>query len=323
MGWQISKKHDVLLGEILKSAHDKNDSLFGVQCAFESQQSAVCDYVVKSGESGTLSFHSHFLTASDCTAIGYVMKNAAHSVEKLVLDRCKLSDEGIHSLFDEVDEKALSVTTLCFYGKPVLEQCILWNKCLMKLESLVTLDLSNANLGSKKVEQLTTGATLPHLRTLLVSAPANLKHQSLSKLRFNSFEIEQMVLCGDGLSTSLIQDYLLKLFDCSSAYFCSMGSLARVKFSEKLQFNDVKWIAEGVKRQAHCTHLDLANCGIGDEECKTLVDGLVHCDTLRELVLSNNKISDAGAAQLSEAISPWTQLQSLDLSYNHIDNMGA
>ena len=71
-----------------------------------------------------------------------------------MLDRCKLSEEGIHSLFEEVDEKALSVTTLCFYGKPVLEQCILLNKCLKKLESLVTLDLSNANLGSKKVEQL-------------------------------------------------------------------------------------------------------------------------------------------------------------------------
>ena len=74
------KETDVLLGEILKSAHDKNDSLFGVQCAFESQQLAVCDYVVKSGECGTLSFHNHFLTPSDCTAIGYVMKNAAHSV---------------------------------------------------------------------------------------------------------------------------------------------------------------------------------------------------------------------------------------------------
>ena len=82
------KEKDIRFLEIMKSA-GKND-LFGIQCAFESQQSTTCDYVVQSGESGALSFQGHFLTPPDLAAIGYVLKNATCPVEKLVLNRCSV-----------------------------------------------------------------------------------------------------------------------------------------------------------------------------------------------------------------------------------------
>ena len=80
------KEKDIRFLEIMKSA-GKND-LFGIQCAFVSQQSTTCDYVVQSCESGALSFQGHFLTPPDLAAIGYVLKNATCPVEKLVLNRC-------------------------------------------------------------------------------------------------------------------------------------------------------------------------------------------------------------------------------------------
>ena len=68
-------------GEILKSVG--SDDLFGVQCAFESQQSTPCDYVVRSRKCGAFFFHGDFITHTDLTVICYVLENATCRVKKL------------------------------------------------------------------------------------------------------------------------------------------------------------------------------------------------------------------------------------------------
>ena len=247
----------------MKSAHVKDDSLFGVQCAFESQQSSACDYVVQSGECGTLSFKGHFLTPSDFTAIGYVMKNATCPVEKLVLDRSKLSHEGLNTLLEEAGEKVLAVKTLCFHGKDCkMEQYEILNSCLKKMTLIEILDLSNTNLGNKKVEHLTRNITLPDLHTLKLSSPEQIdkRHRenlgdlkfasrlaytnSLRHLQFNSTKIEQIIF--SDIKHFDAKYHLLKAFGSSSSLFLhSMSRLAQVDLEDcKLQVADVNLVAE-------------------------------------------------------------------------------
>ena len=320
--------------EIMKSA-DKDD-LFGVQCAFESQQSTTCDSVVQSGEYGTLTFQGHFLTPSDLTAVGYVLKNVTCPVEKLVLDRCKFGIEGRNAFLDEAGDRILSVKTLGFHGKAfVMEQYELLNLCLKKMASIEEFDLTNTNFGSMKLNKLTSNSvTLPNLRTLKVST---LDHITKSLL-FNSNKVEQIVFCDYGLNTSIsgIKEHLLKVFSGSeAAFFNSVSRLVEVDLKNSdLQKFDVKLIAEGLKQQACCTSLDLTNCSICDGGCEDLANGLMECSGLRELFLCKNKIGDRGARAVAElfhtsckggstTITNSKPFLKVDMSYNHIGDSGA
>ena len=217
------EEKDVQFHEIMKSA-DIGD-LFGVQCAFESQQSTTCDYVVQSGDCGTLTFRGHFLTPSDLTAIGYVLKNSPCPVEKLVLDRCKLGMEGLNAFLNEAGDEILSVKTLGFHGKTfVMKQYELLNSCLQKMASIEKFDLTDTNFGSMKLSKLTSNSvTLPNLRTLKVST---LDHIT-KRLLFNSNKVEQIVFCDYGLNTSIssIKEHLLKVFSGSEAAFFNSVSI--------------------------------------------------------------------------------------------------
>ena len=153
----------------LKIMSEKDD-LFHVHCAFESQQTVTCNYVVRAAECGTLAFKNHFLTPSDMTAIGYVIKNSECPVEKVVLDKCKMGQEGVEALIDEAGDKILSLKALSFHGKDCLmEQFGPLNTCLHNMVSIEVLDLSNTNLGSKKVKLLTENLTLPNLQVIKLS----------------------------------------------------------------------------------------------------------------------------------------------------------
>ena len=82
-----------------------------------------------------------------------------------------------------------------------------------------------------------------------------------------------------------------------------MSRLAQVDLKDcKLQVADVNLVAEGLKQQACCTSLNLANCGIGGDGCEALsewFDPLQYFEM--QLVLSNNKIGDNGAIELTKA----------------------
>ena len=328
------EEKDVQFHEVMKSA-DKDD-LFGVQCAFESQQSATCDYVVQSGECDTLTFRGHFLTPSDLTAIGYILKNSPCPVEKLVLDRCKLGLEGLNAFLDEAGDRILSVKTLGFHGKTfIMKQYELLNFCLQKMASIEEFDLTDTNFGSMKLSKLTSNSvTLPNLRTLKVST---LDHIT-KRLLFNSNKVEKIVFCDYGLNTSIssIKEHLLKVFNGSeAAYFNSVSRLVKVDLKNTdLQEFEVKLIAEGLKQQACCTSLDLTNCSICDGGCEYLANGLMECSGLRELFLCKNKIGDRGARAVAElfhtsckggstTITNSKPFLKVDMSYNHIGDSGA
>ena len=68
--------------------------------------------------------------------------------------------------------------------------------------------------------------------------------------------------------------------------------------------------------------LSLANCCIGNEECRAFAIGLKTNHHLTELLLHSNVIGNAGAEALGQAISDHPNLKYLDLSDNPIGDDG-
>ena len=138
---------------------------------------------------------SHYLTPLDFTAIGYVFKNSTCPVEKLVLDNCKFGQDSVAAFLEVAGSKVQSLNTLCFHGKScVMEQYKCLNLLLKSLTYLKCLDISNTDLGPKKIEHLTTnGVVLQNLNTLMLSDCKPSALRGLELLKFNSSSLQQVV----------------------------------------------------------------------------------------------------------------------------------
>ena len=310
----------------LKNILSFEDDLFNVHCAFESQQTVTCDSVVMSGESGTLSFNNHFLTPSDSTAIAYVVKNAKCLVEKVVLNRCKLSKEGTDVLIDEAGDKISSLKALSFHGKDCLmEQFKLLNTCLHSMESLEVLDISNTNLGPKKIKLLTENLTLPNLRTLKLSSSmlyhhCNLKssvlYNNLQSLIFGSLTFKQVILVDGDIFRH--QRCIVSSFGFSP-FLSGCGSQAHIRFQDHhIKLSELEVLSNSINHFSCCTNLCLTNCNIGDN-----VEALKDLALLESFDVSVNRISDSGATALADNIQHCKKLQNLNMSFNHIGDSGA
>ena len=290
------------------------DDLFNVHCAFESQQTVTCDSVVMTGENGTLSFNNHFLTPSDSTAIGYVVKNSKCLVEKVVLNRCKLSKEGLNALIDEAGDKVSSIKALSFHGKDCLmEQFKLLNTCLHSMESLEVLDISNTNLGPMKMKLLTENLTLPNLQTLKLSSSMLHMRNDLQSLVSGSRTFRQVLLVDGDIYQH--QNSIVSCFGLST-FLSSCGS--HIKFQDHINLSELKVLSNSICQFSCCTNLCLTNCNIGDN-----IGALKNLALLESFDVSVNKISDSGATAVADNIQHCKNLQNLNMSFNHISDSGA
>ena len=295
----------------------KDDDLFCVQCAFESQRLIACDYVVKSG---ALSFRNHFLTPSDFTAIGYAIYYGSHPVTKLSFNKCNLSTEGIAAFLEEVKESIRSITTICFHHKAcVTEQLVTLKLLLKEAVSLKVLDISDTNLGPKKIQQLTENLTLSSLTTVVMTPPANLDEASLKRLTFGS-SLQQFVFRGGNISLSLLKNALR---DNEPLFYRTLSTLPEVSPQLKLPAKGDYCVSKDLKQLSCCTSLDLTELHIGDSDCQHLADSVVHWTKLQTLVLYNNGIGDSGAEHLARFFSACVNISKLDLRLNRIGDAGA
>ena len=299
----------------LKNILSFEDDLSNVHCAFESQQTVTCDSVVMSRESGTLSFNDHFLTPSDSTAIGYVVRNAKYLVKKVVLNRCKLSEEGTRALIDEAGDKISSLKALSFHGKDCLmEQFKLLNICLHSMESLELLDISHTNLEADKIKLLTENLTLPNFQTLKLSS--SMLGYDLRSLVFGSPTFKQVLLVDGNI---LHHQQLIVSFFGFCPFLSGCGSQAHIKFQDQpLKFCELEVLSNSIGQFSCCTNLCLTNCNIGDK-----VGALKDLVLLESFDVSVNGISDSGATAVADNIQNCKKLQNLNMSFNHIGDSGA
>ena len=313
--------------ELMKSSQSQDDDLFQVQCTFESQQSIICDRVIQSGEEGSLTLKSHFLTPSDMTAIGFIASTASesHPVKKLVLNRCTLGEGGIFAFLNEAGGHVMSIQTLCYHGGNCnMAQLKLVNVLLGKMSALETLDISDTKLGPLKVKALTSKITLPNLESLVVD---NINYTVLESLKFNTPKL-RLIKLPKSLESLLYDtaDRFIGTFGLST-FFNSIYELGFLHHNHELSDSDIRLVLKCLEQHAnmHPTRLILTNCNIGDNGAKIFAVGLSIYTGLKELVLNVNNIGDMGSIALAETLTknPLSHLEKLDISFNAIGNSGA
>ena len=313
--------------ELMKSSQSQDDDLFQVQCTFESQQSIICDRVIQSGEEGSLTLKSHFLTPSDMTAIGFIASTASesHPVKKLVLNRCTLGEGGIFAFLNEAGGHVMSIQTLCYHGGNCnMAQLKLVNVLLGQMSALETLDISDTKLGPLKVKALTSKITLPNLESLVVD---DINYTVLESLKFISPKL-RLIKLPKSLESLLYDtaDQFIGTFGIST-FFNSIYELGFLHHNHELSNSDVELVSKCLEQYAnmHRTRLILTNCNIGDDGAKVFAIGLSIYTGLKELVLNVNNIGDEGSIALAETLTrnPLSHLEKLDISFNAIGDSGA
>ncbi len=255
-------------GEILK--YLGSGDLFGVQCAFESQQSIPCDYVVQFGECGALNFGGDFITHTDLTAICYVFENASCPVETLSFLFSNLGDDGAKALAE------------------VLQHC----------SSLQMLDLRWNSIGEDGAKALAEG--LQHcssLQALILrgNSIGDDGAKALAEGLQHCSSLQTLDLAGNGIGEDGAKALAEGLQHCSSLQTLHLEG-------NGIGDDGAKALAEGLQHCSSLLTLELQGNSIGDDGAKALAEGLQHCSSLQTLNLQHNSIGDDGAKALAESL---------------------
>ena len=329
-------------GEILK--YLGSGDLFGVQCAFESQQSIPCDYVVQSRECGALNFGEAFITRTDLTAICYVFENASCCVETLKFLFSNLGYDGAKTLAEGL-QHCSSLQTLDFQRNSIGEDgAKALAEGLQHCSSLQTLHLEWNSIGDDGAKALAEG--LQHcssLHTLHLgwngigengakALAEGLQHCSSLQtlyLEWNSIGDDGAKALAEGLQhcSSLQTLYLAgnSIGDDGAKACLQHCSSLQALYLDANNIGDegAKALAEGLQHCSSLQTLDLARNSIGEDDAKALAEGLQHCSSLQTLDLAGNSIGDDGAKALAEGLQHCSSLQTLDLWENSIGYDGA
>ena len=304
-------------GEILK--YLRSGDLFGVQCAFESQQSIPCDYVVQSREYGALNFVGAFITHTDLTAICYVLENASCCVETLKFFYSKLGDDGAKALAEGL-QHCSSLQTLNLEANNIgKDGAKALAEGLQHCSSLQTLDLQRNSIGEDGAKALAEG--LQHCSSL---ETLKLQHNSIgddgAKALAEGLQhcnsLQTLHLEKNGIGDDGAKALAEGLQHCSSLQTLYLGG-------NSIGEDGAKALAEGLQHCSSLQTLDLGWNSIGVEGAKALAEGLQHCSSLQTLDLTRNSIGDDGAKALAEGLQHCSSLQILHLKWNSIGDDGA
>ena len=315
----LGLENSMLLGnkKFLRSLLHKFNSLstFEVQCAFESQQLEVCDYLVGDGSLEL----GGFVTPSDFAALGYVISTASQDVSVLDLEHCTWDYDGVMALSSvDTSNKLHSIKCLKVFVKFSCDMSKALNCLLLQLPLLEELDLHGGRQGKFYIECLTRNITLSNLTCLKISlplVPCSHPEKVLQLLTFGSHNIKQVyVSMNDGYESTLWRKWLC----------CAFG------FQVLLE-SDISWIhlynSESFsslpqERFCYCSEVVLVNCGIDDEGAEILAIRL-NASVLEKLVLNFNRISDSGAVALAWCIARCSVVQEVSIQCNSIGDLGA
>ena len=267
-------------------------SVYGVQCAYESQQHVVCDSIVK-GSRGKLSYYNSTLSLADMTAVGYVISTTSHPVTRLAMDGCHLHDDHVRTLLKKIIlNKLKCIEEMHFQGNNLgAKGAVALADGLKSCSNLKVLNLSTNNIDAEGAVALADG----------LKSCSNLKVLNLST---NNIDAEGAVALADGLkSCSILRNLYLPTNNIGAE-----GAVA---------------LADGLKSCSNLRILDLTTNNIGAEGAVALADGLKSCSNLRALVLSANNIGAKGAVALADGLKSCSNLLDLDLTTNNIGVEGA
>ena len=297
------------------------DTTYYIQLAFESQQTVVCDFVVriKSGQ-----FKLFFLRFVDIPALGYVIGNTSLPVTKLSLDyRSMNNDDGITALLQALEfnkENLHNLQVLILTNLLNGAHVTLLASVLKACTRLTRARFRLKNIDSDSTSYLTDGLTyLFHLTNLTIhcegSTPGaitvlldGLQHLNnvVIQLRFAQIRISDVVELGRGLVQHTINR--VRKLELQNSSIGAEGTSA---------------LASGLPKLTELVYLDLSHNDIDDDGVTSLATGIKHNFQLRYLNLSHNNIGPCGATSLAGAIACLKNLTDLNLEHNNIGPEGA
>ena len=294
-------------------------SSYEVQCAFESQQLELCEYIVGDG---SLKLHE-FITPSDFAALGYVISTASQHVSVLDLKYCTWDYDGVMALSSmDTSNKLRSIKSLKVFRNASDDMCKALNCLLLQLPLLEELDLRGDRQGKFYKECLTSNITLSNLTHLMISlplAPCSHPEKVLQSLTFGSHNIKQVYVSMNDKSYE------------SNNYALWRKCLSYAFGFQVFQDSDISWVhlynsksfsSLSQKRFSYCSEVVLVNCGIDDEGAEILAIRL-NPTVLEKLVLDFNRISDLGAVALAWCIARCSVVLEVSIQCNFIGDLGA
>ena len=261
--------------------------VYGVQCAYESQQRVVCDRIVKRSR-GKLSYNTSTLSLADMTAVGYVISTTSHPVTHLAMAGCHLHDDHVRTLLKKIIHNKLKcIEDMRFpYNNIGTEGAVALAGGLKSCSNLQDLNLCTNNIGGEGAVALAGG----------LKSCSNLQVLHLST---NNIGDEGTVALADGLKSCSNVQYLY----LSANNIGAEGAVA---------------LADRLKSFSNLQLLNLSDNNIGTEGAVALADGLKSCSNLRYLFLSANNIGNEGLVALADGLKSCSNLQRLYLSDNNI-----
>ncbi len=252
----------------------KGNTVFHIQCTYESQQQIVCAQLLKMIQYN-IQITDKYLSTPDFTALGYVADKSVLPV-KLALSNCNINVEAVTSLLSElrpgVDHllQGLHIVTKSIDSTELT--CI--KKLLSNMGALKYLHIEG------KEEKLTTdfeGTSEIH------------KYQptKMTELSLINTRIRPLLHLGD-LPFKSLRTLNLK------------GSIG--------EFNEFKVLADGLKCSERLQELNISSNEICGESARLLAVSLKGCRSLERINISDNKISRSEVINVLNSLR-WCKLK--------------
>ncbi len=295
--------------------------LFRVQCAFETQQSHVCEYV----SNEFFQFQDVFLTSSDFTAIGYVIAHTTTTEVKGLSFNCSPNQEYVDALNKSLKGCNATIKILEFRGCSAgyLKNIV---NLISVLPSLEVLSIADTEQDDKDIESIKFASKHEGLRVLKFCCeygnnnllPIN-QLQDLSKVLFHGCS-NLINVCYSASN----RKFMFSVVKEKAPFFLySLKSETKVSYAN-CHFCNSQLLALLIDFifGTVCVELSLINCSIDDEKASLIVDYALKGKQLEILKLTANRIGDKGAIAIAENL-PTSAIKELDLNLNQICDKGA
>ena len=331
----------------------RNNDVFWMQCAFESQNQSSCQFIGNNilwGEELILS--QHLLLPLDFAAVGYVFSKCSNLVLlQLTLHSCLFDDDGIGAFLSTINSyklrfiKKLKIISHKFPFKAI-------NQLLLHLLYLEELSLLEDKLRDTDLKSIADGVVLDHLKVLHINI--SIQDKDVAGLTsFGSSCFQELHVYDDygniiSNSNSLTLNYLLhahrkkvhigkSTININKLILCCLD-FYEIAFSNFLNcvsfsFYDcgiddgavaiiaLSLIRSSCVEQIKCLKLDMNN--ITTFGALFVASILKYSSSIEEFSICGNKINCIGAEAIAESLAGCRTLRTVDMQLNAIGDRGA